>query len=520
MSAPRSGERDTLRDGFLRSASRFPMNDALRVAGRRIAYGDAEERARRWARALVNGDRPAARVGVFGYRSEISYLGALASLFAGAAFVPLNPRYPAARTAYMARHARLDAVIADDEGVARLCDVVDEASGLRVLTPGAPASDVASAGVDVVDRRALARCRPLDELPPAGPDDVAYLMYTSGSTGSPKGVPIRHRNVAPFLRFNRARYALGPEDRLTQTFDQTFDLSVFDLFVAWDAGACVCVPSPRELLAPTGFVEEHGITMWFSVPSLAALLVRRGLLHPRSFPSLRWSLFCGEALPVEIAEAWRAAAPGAVLENLYGPTEATIACFVHRWDDERSPAAAANGLVPIGRPYEGVDAIVDGDDGVTGELCLAGPQVFSGYWRDDDATARTTFAPRPGGPRFYRTGDRVVRSPDGELSFLGRLDAQVKVLGHRVELGEVEAMLRSAGAPQAAVVALPPGAPTATELVAYVAGDGVDAVALRDAAAARLPAYMVPSTIEVVSDMPLNANGKIDRRALAARGRP
>jgi acyl-coenzyme A synthetase/AMP-(fatty) acid ligase len=323
-----------------------------------------------------------------------------------------------------------------------------------------------------------------------------------------------------------ARYRIGPDDRLSQTFDQTFDLSVFDLFMAWEGGASVHVPQPLELIAPTRFIARHELTVWVSVPSIPALMRKKGFLKPNLFPSLRLSLFCGEPLPAASAAAWQAAAPGAIVENLYGPTELTIACLLHRWDGERSPALCVNGMVPIGRPYPGLGVLLLDDtghpvaDGETGELCVCGPQAVPGYWQDPVRTAER-FVPVAVSPtttlRFYRTGDRAVRLSSGDYAYLGRVDHQIKVLGHRVELGDIEAALRADPAVvEAIAVGWPVEEGTALGVVAFVSGAAIDAAALQQAVRTRLPDYMVPREIRVVNVMPLNANGKIDRAALRA----
>ena len=472
----------TLRDTFLRSARLYPDRPALMIKGAALTYAELERRARALAGRIVRSlGRAPARVGVFAYRSEPAYVGTLAALFSGAAFVPLNRTFPRERTQQMIDSADLDALIVDEESAAQLADL--PAGKVAVIRPS--------------DGEVL------KELPAVIPDEVAYLLFTSGSTGRPKGVPVTHANVLHFLDVMGARYCFTPDDRCTQTFDQTFDLSVFDLFMAWSSGACVCVMQPLDLLAPASFVNKHGITVWFSVPSVAALMRKKGTLKPGLMPSLRWSLFCGEGLPSETVRAWQEAAPNSTVENLYGPTELTIACMAHRFTEE-SPDE--NGTVPIGRPLPGIGVMVR-----DGELCVCGPQTCPGYWRDEEKTVERFFT--EDGIRFYRTGDRVKRLDTGDYLHLGRVDFQIKVLGHRVELGEVEAALRSGGAVDAVAFGWPVEDGSAQGVVAFVTGD-VEAEALLESARARLPAYMAPGEIRTLETMPLNANGKIDRKAL------
>jgi amino acid adenylation domain-containing protein len=519
----------TLRSGFLKNASLRPDAPAVAVRGTTRTYAQLEETARRWAQAITDSlGRPAHRVGVFGYRSEVSYTGALAALFSGAAFVPLNPTFPQNKTASMVRQAGLDAIIID-----KTCSPQAESvlAGLApcplVLTPELDSPHFAGVDGVIFDRTALEHTRPLDQLPPVLPDDIAYLLFTSGSTGEPKGVPVAHGNVTHFLDVVAARYGVTPDDRLSQTFDQTFDLSVFDLFLAWECGACVVSLSTVELLAPAKIMAQRGITLWFSVPSVAAQLRKRDLLKPGVFPGLRWSLFCGEPLPDASARAWQEAAPNSVVENLYGPTELTIACFVYRWDPLASPPDCVNGVVPIGRPLAGLGAMIVDDQLKTvaeeeaGELCVCGPQTTPGYWKDPARTAeRFVMLPSdsPVRYRFYRTGDRVRRLPGGDYIYLGRTDHQIKVLGHRVELGEIEAALqRDTGVVQAVAIGWPIQDGSAAGIVAFVSGSGISTEHLREEARRQLPAYAVPSAIHFVKEMPLNANGKVDRIVLRKR---
>lgn len=522
----------SLRSGFIRHAAATPERVALGIEGRTLTYGELDAKARCWASSICTAlGRTPERVGVFASRSEIAYVGTLAALYAGAAFVPLNHTFPIERTTAMATDAVLDALIVDEASLPQLGRVLQGMAQVPpvVLLPSRPElpDDLEVLREHLVLERELASAVPLDMLPPVLRDDVAYLLFTSGSTGRPKGVGVTHGNVLHFLDYVRSRYAFTADDRFSQTFDQTFDLSVFDLFAAWESGASVYAMRPIDQLAPAQYVKRHGLTVWFSVPSVVALLRKRNALGAATMPTLRYSLFCGEPLPRKSAEAWIEAAPHAELENLYGPTELTIACFSYRWDAATSPAECLNELVPIGRPYDGLSAMLIDDEGRPvvgageGELLVSGPQTVPGYWLAPDKTAEK-FVARELSPtrvvRFYRTGDRVRRRADGLYFYVGRTDFQVKVLGYRVELGEVEAVLaRDPAVVDAVALGWPLEEERALGLVAFVTGDVDDVAALRARSADALPAYMVPATILVIEAMPLNVNGKIDRRALTER---
>ena len=507
----------SLRSGFLRQVALRPDGPALVVKDRTLSYGELDVTVRRWAGTVVARlGTPAERVGVLGSRSLVSYTAALAALYSGAAFVPLNPRFPADRTRAMIERAGLDAIFVDKLASTQLATVLD---GLDqpppVWLPEGEDADI------------LASAKPLEELPPLSPDRVAYLLFTSGTTGIPKGVPIIHSNVCALVDWAVNRYQIRPKDRFSQTFDQTFDLSVFDLFVAWEAGACVYAMSPVDLLAPGGFINKNQLTVWFSVPSIPAQMRKRNLLRPETLPTLRWSLFCGEPLPRETAEKWQAAAPNSIVENLYGPTELTIACTVHRWDPNNSAALCVNDMVPIGVPYPGLTAVLVDDElcivpeGTPGELCLCGAQTSPGYWKDPVRTAeRFVKIPASGQPDavFYRTGDLARQLPNGEYVCLGRTDHQIKVLGFRVELGEIEGvLLQGKGVVQAVAVGWPVVEGTAKGIVAFVSGAAIGTAELLAACKASLADYMVPSRIVYMEEMPLNANGKVDRAALKMR---
>jgi non-ribosomal peptide synthetase component F len=305
---------------------------------------------------------------------------------------------------------------------------------------------------------------------------------------------------------------------VSQTFELVFDVSVFDMFMTWGAGATLYVVPESQLMGPARFIRDNRLTVWYSVPSVVPFMLRMGMLKPGGFPDLRHSLFIGEPLPLASAQAWQAAAPNSVVENTYGPTEATVVCLGQTVTDPPR-VTASRGIVAIGRPYPGVEAaVVDAGfsplpPGEPGELVLAGGQLAKGYFRDPELTSARF--PTVCGKRWYRTGDLVYQDEDLIFHHLGRMDNQVKVLGHRVELEEVDAHLRAIlGTDLVATVAWPVNDGSFAGLVAFHCGGSLSCQEAREAMQKRVPAYMVPAQIRAVEAMPLGASGKIDRKAL------
>ena len=462
---------------------------------------------------------------VFAHRSFVAYGGVLGALLRGHGYVPLNPGFPTDRTRAMLVRSLCQSVIVD-EAAARQLDELLEGVDTELLLLLPEHQDVSAFAAHWPRHRFLSArdLRAAGDWKPRAtdPDGIAYLLFTSGSTGQPKGVMVAHRNVTHFVDAMVSRYQVTERDRLSQTFDLTFDLSAFDMFVAWEAGACVCCPTQSEKMLPGRYIIDRGITIWFSVPSTAVLMNRLRLLKPGRYPALRYSLFCGEALPVEVLRAFAAAAPNSICENLYGPTELTIACTLYRWDESISPDHCELGVVPIGDPYPGMDVLVADEQfrevavGETGELLMTGPQLTLGYYRDPERTAAAFVVP-PGQTRtFYRTGDRVRRTPPGRpMTYLGRIDNQIKIQGYRVELGEIEEVLRQEARVDVAIaVGWPVTSSGADGIVGFLGADTADVEAIRARVVARLPPYMQPSALHLIAEFPLNANGKVDRKAL------
>lgn len=500
----------TLDAWFWRSARRFPDVVALELAGVRLSYGRLADLAERVAALITAATSSPRAVGLLASRSVAAYVGYLAALRAGAAVVPVNPDLPRPRNVGICRAARVDVVVTDAAAAVHGGE----------LAHAHPAPIVGLTGARWWDRLPPAARPP--PRPAVGPDDVAYTLFTSGSTGRPKGVPIRHRQLSEYLAYCTRRYSMAPGCRASQTFELTFDPSVFDMFVTWSGGGTLVVPEREEILTPARFVAERHVTHWFSVPSLVSLARRLRGLPPDSMPELRWSLFAGEQLTIDQARAWAAAAPRSTIENLYGPTELTITCTGYRLpsDPARWPRTV-NGTVPIGRPYPHLDAVVRGEDSdaIEGELWLRGSQRFAGYLNPDDNGAvfvpaeGATPGPVPADRDWYRTGDRV-RWQDGELVHLGRVDDQIKVNGFRVEPAEIECALRSyPGVQDVAVVGVDTGNGR-LELHAAYSGERHPEADLAEHVRRRLPPYMVPARLRHLPRLPTNANGKVDRRRL------
>ncbi|GGZ96625.1 AMP-binding protein [Streptomyces bluensis] len=491
----------TLHSWFTDSVRRDPDQDALIVSGQRLSYGQLDAVSRELAARVTaaTGPRPA-RVGLLAAGSVAAYAGYLGVLRGGGTVVPLSEDYPAARNRQILELAQLDVVLADEGKDASLAD----GTGVPVITVGE--DDV---------RRALrtAPAAPADDA--LDPEGVAYILFTSGSTGVPKGVPIRHRNLDAFLRFHLARYRIGPGCRMSQTFGLTFDPSVFDMFVAWGGGATLVVPSRGELVDPVGFVNDHALTHWYSVPSIVSMVRNTGSLAPGSLPTLRRSLFAGEQLTLEQAQVWSAAAPGSTVENLYGPTELAVTVTAYRLPADHSAwPKTSNATVPIGRVYPHLDHRIDPH---TGELQVRGPQRFGGYLDPADNEGRfhepgPNPDPTPSTQAWYRTGDRVAVE-DGELVHLGRLDQQVKIMGRRLELGDVESAIRQWGGIDDVVVIAAPGPGGEQWLTAVYSGIPAAPADLRDRLRPHLPIHMLPTRFVHLDALPLNANGKVDRQA-------
>jgi len=511
---------------YLDTASVSPDKVACTDGNTDITYGGLTERSGRLATLLINsGVCRQDRVAICLSRSAEFLPAILGILRADAVYVPLDPKSPPERWRQILADCTPTALLCDSQTVLSLTNALNSPIPMILLghrsnlPPGA-----ADVSADIEDLLAS----PLLEKDYRNlPDDLAYILYTSGSTGQPKGVMISHRNIRNYIDWAVDYFAIKPEDRILGTAPFHFDMSTFDLWCPLKAGATLCVANNMHTLFPEKllhFMESQQISIWKGISSLLFYLDRAGVLTPGRIPTLSRVLFGGDELPARTLISWMKTFPEKNFYNAYGPTEATGISLCY--PVEKIPGNSGE-RVPIGRPCKDMRAVLldhkcmPVPDGASGELCLAGPGLAAGYLNDPDRTAQAFFTLTTIGEKegtWYRTGDLALRKADGNYEFIGRKDNQVKIMGYRIELGEIEQALRAfEGVLDAVVVKVQRDG--LDELVAFVEEqEGTQNSSILHHLRGCIPAYMIPRRVISLSDLPRCSRGKIDRAALRLRG--
>ncbi|HXV14938.1 MAG TPA: amino acid adenylation domain-containing protein [Candidatus Krumholzibacteria bacterium] len=513
-----------------RAASQSPDQIAVVAGSDSVSYRELDRISDRLAAVLSShGVARGDRVGIFLPKSMGAIVGIYGIMKAGAVYVPVDPAAPPGRVAYIVENCGIRVLLTSAKKAAAVEEILSKGAALDrlILLDDSAWSDGPAVPVvtwtDVLGHDGNAPVLESIET------DLAYILYTSGSTGVPKGVMISHRNSLTFVDWAHDAVGATSEDRFSSHAPLHFDLSVFDLFVACKAAATlVLVPDglssfPFRLAE---WIEKERISVWYSVPTILSLLVRSGDLGRFRYPHLRTIIFAGEVFPVKYLRDLMALVPKATYFNFYGPTETNVITYYRVPpipEDRTAP-------IPIGIACANTEVFAIADDGKrvsrtgeVGELYARGSLVAQGYWGDAEKTQRH-FVANPLSRGFretaYRTGDIVTLDDDGNYVFLGRRDDMVKSRGYRIELGEVETTLyRHEGVREAAVVALPDPS-IGNRLVAFVVLSdeaAADAEDLHEFCGEHLPRYMVPESIELRDHLPKTSTGKVDKVELARR---
>jgi amino acid adenylation domain-containing protein len=505
----------------------YPQKTAIRDGRRTMTFHELSAESDRLAKCLVGlGVSREERVVYFLPRSPDCIIAMLGILKTGAAYIPLDQKTPVERWLQIIVDAAPKAIICDrttlEESLER-SKMLEFRPPMICLGPRETLPGFAEQKVFFYED--MDSFSDVSLTPEGSPDDVAYVLYTSGSTGIPKGVMITHRNIRNYVDWAVDYFQITHADRILGTAPFYFDMSTFDIFCFLATGATFCLATESLLLFPeklVRFMEDEKVTLWKGVSSLLMYMCRAGVLRAGRIPSLRTVIFAGESLDAKYLAMWMETFPEKSFFNGYGPTEATGVSVCYHVKQMPEPGQP----IPIGRPCKGAKVIlIDENDlpvvpGQVGELCIAGECLARGYLNDPEKTRKNFSSPPPGcssvGDRIYRTGDLVRETPSGDLVFVSRKDYQVKWMGYRIELGEIETNLMAhPNIRDAAVLLAGTGAGGLMELAAFFESESeVSASGLARFMEGRVPPYMIPKRFVRMEMLPRNDRGKISRDAI------
>jgi len=485
---------------------------AVKIQDNIITYQELFDKAIQVADALKNQGANKEAVGIVGQRHMDSYVGILGVLLAECYYVPINPKLSKDKIVSIIDDSNIKLLVGDVDNFSRIEKYLKDGDCNKLIP-----SDLTQSIIANDDTSSNARA-----------DELAYVLYTSGSTGHPKGVKVSHANVVSFLENMKSIYPIKAGFRASQMFDFSFDPSVSDMFFTWHMGGTLCVPLEGEVMAPYDFIRREKINFWNSVPSIIGFMKKMGYLPNGAFPSIEYSMFCGEQFPKHYADAWRVAAPNSTIENLYGPTEATIYTSRYLYSRSKEKELFCNNIIPIGEafPTMTIEIVNESSDrensGEIGEIVYKGPQVTQGYLNDESKTKSVfvQFDWDKSGDIWYKSGDLGFLNESGSIECIGRKDNQIKLGGRRIEIGEIESVLSKFTLLQdVVVVPIKDESRITTGCAAYTMSEinKEEKMRIRQESMQHLEQIFFPKKIVTIDKFPRLPSGKIDRKALSLK---
>ncbi len=511
------------------SAERVPNQNAVVGAECTLTYSELDVLSNQIANQLrADGVRAGDRVGIFLPKSTYSVAALFGIQKAGAAYVPIDPNSPSKRAAYILRNCDISALVTNSEKLAVLPQDFFDSGSIRsvLLAQGNPRiPECPREGMHFTSWEQMLTNSTANPNVAVTDNDLAYILYTSGSTGEPKGVMISHLNSLTFVNWCFDEFGVTASDKVSSHAPFHFDLSIFDIFCTIKAGATIYLVPNETHAFPVQlakWIADQGLTIWYSVPSALIQLLERGRLDNHDYSRLRTVLFAGEVFPLKYLRKLMEAIPHPAYYNLYGPTETNV-CTYYKVA-ESDVAADRTDPVPIGKACANTDVVALNDEGKPvgagdqGELYVRSSTVMKGYWGRPDSTAKVVL-PNLLNKNFsdvmYKTGDIVQRMADGNYHYVGRRDKMIKSRGYRIELGEIEAALYSHPEVSEAAAIAVADEKIGARIIAYiVSSNGLDQKQLRSYCRDRLPEYMIPEKFEIRQQLPKTSTGKIDKTTL------
>lgn len=505
----------TIQKDLVQIFKRYSTQNALYTYNTYYTYNQLYSAASNITNMILNISNEKQPVIIMGSKSFFTHAGIIGTVMAGSYYTPLNETFPIERNIDIIKISNAQSIVIDIDDFKNYENILDSIDDYNIICPE---KDLEYITKRFPNHKVSYNKQSIQNLI-VEDSDAVYMLFTSGSTGIPKGIKISHYNLYNYIKAFTKRNSITDNDRFIQMNDLTFDLSVHSLFLSILHGACLYIPSSSERINPVKFINDYSITNILMVPSSIAFMKKMRVLKDNSLMSVKYLSFCGETLPFDNAILMAKAAPNAKLENLYGPTEATIACTYFEFDKNTEELIEYSGSMPIGNAYDGMNVeLFDNNlnkiiDNSIGQIVLSGKQLTTGYVNNKEQTKEKFIM--IDNKLHYITGD-LGRVINNKLVFLGRNDSQVQIKGYRVEIFEIEhALSKINGIISNAVIPTPVGAVTYENTTAFITcNTNIDLIKIKEELSKKLPNYMVPNNIIILDNMPLNSNGKIDRNQL------